>query len=186
MCGKNPAGPVASRRSHPPREETRPGARTEVSPTANPSTSGTPPDASLIPGRGPVWLDRNEGARRGGTASRWLIGILGAAILAYSGFLLMRLAGSLRSLGGDSMVLPRGGPGLWVVAAGGILAFATLFLPASSQRIYHGFRRRGSDRGSPNDGSTLFSKRVMAQIRSPARARTNRPVPWRMPVGARR
>ena len=44
----------------------------------------------------------------------------------------------------------------------------------------------GSDRGSPKDGSTLFSKRVMAQIRSPARVRTNRPVPWRMPVGARR
>jgi hypothetical protein len=53
-------------------------------------------------------------------------------------------------------------------------------------QIYPSFRRRGSHRGSPNDGSTLFSKRVMAQIRSPARVRTNRPVPWRMPVGARR
>jgi hypothetical protein len=46
--------------------------------------------------------------------------------------------------------------------------------------------RLGSDRGSPNDGSTLFSKRVMAQIRSLERVRTNRPVPWRMPVEARR
>jgi hypothetical protein len=44
----------------------------------------------------------------------------------------------------------------------------------------------GSDRGSPNDGSTLLSKRVMAQIRSPVRVRTSRPIPWRMPVGARR
>jgi len=35
-------------------------------------------------------------------------------------------------------------------------------------------------------GAGLFSKRVMAQIRSPVRVRTNRPVPWRMPVGARR
>jgi hypothetical protein len=32
--------------------------------------------------------------------------------------------------------------------------------------------RLGSDRGSPNHGSTLASKRVMAQIRSPARVRT--------------
>src|SRR5215472_2601320 len=46
--------------------------------------------------------------------------------------------------------------------------------------------RLGSDRGSPNHGSTLLSKRVMAQIRSPVRVRTYRPVPWRMPVGARR
>ena len=33
-------------------------------------------------------------------------------------------------------------------------------------------QRLGSDRGSPNDGSTLFSKRVMALIRSPVRVRT--------------
>ena len=31
---------------------------------------------------------------------------------------------------------------------------------------------RGSDRGSPNHGSTVLSKRVMARIRSPARLRT--------------
>jgi hypothetical protein len=46
--------------------------------------------------------------------------------------------------------------------------------------------RLGSDRGSPNHGSALFSKRVMPQIRSPVRVRTRRPVPWRMPVAARR
>lgn len=40
--------------------------------------------------------------------------------------------------------------------------------------------------GSPNQGSTWWSKRVMAQIRSPVRVRTNRPVPRRMPVGVRR
>jgi len=32
--------------------------------------------------------------------------------------------------------------------------------------------RLGSERGSPNHGSTLASKRVMAQIRSPARVST--------------
>jgi hypothetical protein len=46
--------------------------------------------------------------------------------------------------------------------------------------------RRGSDRGSPNQGSALLSKRVRAQMRSPVRVRTYRPTPWRMPVGARR
>ena len=45
--------------------------------------------------------------------------------------------------------------------------------------------RAGRDRGSPNHGSTLVSKRVSAQIRSPARVRTNSPVPWRSPAGAR-
>jgi hypothetical protein len=46
--------------------------------------------------------------------------------------------------------------------------------------------RLGRDRGRPNDGSTEFSNRVMAQIRSPVRVRTRRPTPWRMPVGLRR
>jgi hypothetical protein len=32
--------------------------------------------------------------------------------------------------------------------------------------------RFGSDRGSPNQGSTLLSKRVIAQIRSPVRVMT--------------
>ncbi len=59
-----------------------------------------------------------------------------------------------------------------------------------SERTPSGARMRayrlGSDRGSPNQGSMLFSKRVKAQIRSPVRVRTNRPLPWRMPLGARR
>jgi hypothetical protein len=46
--------------------------------------------------------------------------------------------------------------------------------------------RLGSDRGSPNHGSTVFSKRVMAQIRSPVRVSTYRPTPWRTPLGVRR
>jgi hypothetical protein len=46
--------------------------------------------------------------------------------------------------------------------------------------------RLGSDRGRPNQGSTLLSKRVMPQIRLPVRVSRSRPVPWRMPVGVRR
>ena len=42
-----------------------------------------------------------------------------------------------------------------------------LFMPANLAGY-----RLGRDRGSPNDGSTVFSKRVMAQIRSPVRVRT--------------
>jgi len=42
----------------------------------------------------------------------------------------------------------------------------------------------GSDSGSPNRGSTLLSKRVIAQTRSPARAMTMRPTPGRVPPGA--
>jgi hypothetical protein len=45
--------------------------------------------------------------------------------------------------------------------------------------------RLGSERGSPNHGSTEFSKRVRAQIRLPARARTKRPTPWLIPSGPR-
>jgi hypothetical protein len=46
--------------------------------------------------------------------------------------------------------------------------------------------RLGSDRGSQNHGNTLLSKRMTAQMRPQVRVRTKRPVPWRMPVGARR
>jgi hypothetical protein len=71
---------------------------------------------------------------RGGAASRWVAGLAGFAVLGYSGLLLLRLAGTLRSLGGSDMVILRGGPGLWVVAAGAMLAFGTLFMPDSGQR----------------------------------------------------
>jgi hypothetical protein len=68
---------------------------------------------------------------RGGRASRWAMGLLGAVVAGYAGDLLIRLAGSIRADGSDSMMLLRGGPGLWVVAAGGLAAFGTLFLPVS-------------------------------------------------------
>ena len=44
--------------------------------------------------------------------------------------------------------------------------------------------RRGRDRGRLNQGRTLFSKRVMAQIRWPARVSTTKPVACRIPPGA--
>ena len=71
---------------------------------------------------------------RSGTAARWVIGVAGVAVLGFAAYLLMRLAASTRSLGGDSMVLLHGGPGLWVVAAGGLAAFSTMFFPAAARR----------------------------------------------------
>jgi hypothetical protein len=46
--------------------------------------------------------------------------------------------------------------------------------------------RLGSDRGSPNQGRVVLSKRVRALIWPLVRVRTYRPVPWRMLVGVRR
>lgn len=80
---------------------------------------------------------------RGGSRSRWLAGLAGFAAAGYSGLLLLRLAGSLRSLGPDSMVILRAGPGLWVIAAGALLAFSTLFLPSSEQRTLRAGAREG-------------------------------------------
>ena len=70
----------------------------------------------------------------GGPVSRWVAGGARFVASAFSGFLLLQLAGSLRSLSTDSMVAARSGPGLWVTAGGSVLAFGTLFLPASAQR----------------------------------------------------
>ena len=70
---------------------------------------------------------------RGGQAARWLIGIAGCGALGFSAYLLIQLTRSMSVLGGDSMVVARGGPGLWVAAGGSAAAFATLFLPPSSQ-----------------------------------------------------
>lgn len=79
------------------------------------------------------------------------------------------------SLAGDSRV-----PMPW---AHGFLIRCGPAMPARSEAAY----RLESDRGRPNDGSTLLSKRVKARTRSPVRVSTRTPVPWRMPpVGARR
>jgi hypothetical protein len=73
-------------------------------------------------------------ALRGGPWSRWLAGLAGFAATGFCGFLLLQLAASLRSLSTDSMIAARSGPGLWVCAAGSVLAFGTLFLPSSGQQ----------------------------------------------------
>ncbi len=79
---------------------------------------------------------------RGGQRARWLTGLAGFGAAGFSGYLLIQLVRSLRVLGGDSMVMARGGPGLWVVAAGSVAAFATLFFPPSSQATLRRDARR--------------------------------------------
>ena len=80
----------------------------------------------------------------GDAATRWLTGILGAAIAGYAGYLLLQLTASVHSGIGDSMLLVRGGPGLWVVAGGGLLCLGTLFFPASSQSGWQVLRADGA------------------------------------------
>ncbi|HEY5355446.1 MAG TPA: hypothetical protein VIK57_23635 [Streptosporangiaceae bacterium] len=91
-------------------------------------------------------------ALRGGRLSRWVIGLAGFLATGFSGFLLLQLAASLRSLSTDSMVAGQSGPGLWVTAAGSALAFATMFLPAPAQagldNTATGLRAWGSDQDS--------------------------------------
>jgi hypothetical protein len=71
---------------------------------------------------------------RGSSWSRWTAGLAGFGATGFAAYLLLRLLGDLRSMGSDSMIVLRGGPGLWVVVAGGLVAFGTLFLPSSEQR----------------------------------------------------
>ncbi len=80
---------------------------------------------------------------RGGYPARWLIGLGGFASLTFTGYLLIRLAVSMRALGGDPMVVANAGPGLWVAAAGSLAAFGTLFLPPASRAAV---RRGGASR----------------------------------------
>jgi hypothetical protein len=72
---------------------------------------------------------------RGGRWSRWLIGGAGFAATGFAGFLLLQLAASMRVLSTEVMVAAHSGPGLWTSAAGAVLAFITLFFPASTQQV---------------------------------------------------
>jgi hypothetical protein len=70
---------------------------------------------------------------RGSVWARWAAGLLGAGVAGSAGYLLVQLQETMKSLGGESMTLVGRGPGLWLVAAGGLLAFATMFLPAGGR-----------------------------------------------------
>ncbi|MGP0028585.1 MAG: hypothetical protein ACLPKE_35305 [Streptosporangiaceae bacterium] len=92
---------------------------------------------------------------RGGQTARWLTGVTGFAALGFSGYLLIQLTRSMAVLGGDSMVAARGGPGLWVAAAGSAAAFGTLFLPPSAQTTLRRERPGGAGGGGRAGGLSL-------------------------------
>ena len=69
----------------------------------------------------------------GSPRARWAGGLAGFAAAGFAGYLFIQLNASMRSLGGDSMVVARPGPGLPVALAGSLAAFATLLLPPSKQ-----------------------------------------------------
>lgn len=64
---------------------------------------------------------------RGGHVSRWLVTGVGGAVLVFSAYLLVQLHTALSGV--DAMVVPGQGPGLYLIAAGGLMMFLTVFLP---------------------------------------------------------
>ncbi len=96
---------------------------------------------------------------RGGQAARWVAGVAGFGALGFSGYLLIQLARNMSILGGDPMVIARGGPGLWVTAAGSAAAFATLFLPPPSQATLRRPETRGTALAWAADGESTGARR---------------------------
>ena len=59
---------------------------------------------------------------------RWSIGLLGFALLTFASWLLLHLMATYRQLAADPLLVAALGPGLFVVVAGALVIFATLFL----------------------------------------------------------
>lgn len=60
---------------------------------------------------------------------RWLIGILGFGVLVVAGLSGVNIASTVAELRADPLLLAQVGPGVPVLALGGALVFATMFLP---------------------------------------------------------
>jgi len=65
---------------------------------------------------------------RSGASVRWSIGLLGFALLAFTGWLSIQLITTYRSLAADPFMVAALGPGLFVALGGALLLFLTLFL----------------------------------------------------------
>lgn len=76
------------------------------------------------------------------TSLRFVVSVLGAGETLFAAHLISQLRASLS--GADAMVVPRQGPGLYVIAAGGLVTFLTLVLPYGSGRSL--VLERSSDR----------------------------------------
>lgn len=65
--------------------------------------------------------------RHGGIRLRWVLGLLGFALLAFASWSLFQLLIIYRQLAADPMMVAKIGPGLILVIIGSLLIFATFF-----------------------------------------------------------
>jgi hypothetical protein len=93
------------------------------------SGDGTTNGARLLAAGGIGLVLAAAVALRGGIVSRWLVTGLGGAVVVFAAYLLVQLHTALS--GADAMVVPQQGPGLYLVAGGGLMMFLTIFLPSS-------------------------------------------------------
>jgi hypothetical protein len=86
------------------------------------------------------------------TPMRWLLALAGFATAGYAGYLLVQLYAVTQQ--SDGMTFIERGPGLYVAAAGGALAFATIFLPMPRRS------EAGPDLDMPSDRAGSVGSRL--------------------------
>jgi hypothetical protein len=97
---------------------------------------------------------------------RWATAASGFAIAGFSGYLLIQLYAVTAQL--DGMALAAKGPGLYLSAGGGVLLFATIFLPLPQPPTGQELDSRAED-SAVTSGSGLF-RALHSRLRVPAAA----------------
>jgi hypothetical protein len=101
-----------------------------------------------------------------------VVGTLGWVVSLVAAPMALRRAGAAAQHGALQRHIGDAAPSNRSRLMGHPLPLSLLVRIPNVERTRRGDDQPGSDRGSPNHGSTLSSKRVMAQIRSPVRVRT--------------
>jgi hypothetical protein len=128
------------------------------------SAAGTRNGSLLQVGAGLVAVAGLAQLLRPAVLLRWAIALLGFVLTAYAGYLLVQLYGLVGST--DSMALPGTGPGLFVVAAGAVLGFATIFAPMPHRSSGPG---AGTPAKIPAGAGAPPLRWLLAPLRSPLR-----------------
>jgi hypothetical protein len=108
-------------------------------------------------------------AARGGAAARWALGLLGASLTAFSGYLLIELTRDVGRI--DGMAVPSAQPGLYVVGAGALVVLLTMFLPHEGTPGGNGGRGEAAVATAPPLGASVLATAVTAVRASDARNR---------------